>query len=218
MFTPVMVKLRLNREDKLLPINTLFWLQTKFRLPGDTGFTAVELLIAMAVFSFVLTLSVIGFIQVSQMYQHGVAMQTVQDEARLSAEDISRTLQEADHIRAVERGSAPDVVCSDGYKYLVRNEALYKQIINEESCDTRFSAAEASRLTGNEVAVLDFDVTPFNPLEDGSGYFSSQIFLQVGTAATRDLIEEGECEPGEPGSQFCAIANQLDVVTTRGSM
>lgn len=193
--------------------------------PGEhEGFTAVELLIAMAVFSFVLTLSTIGFIQINQMYQHGVAAQKVQDATRHIKEDMTRTLRESDYIR-VDNTSGTAIVCTDSRRFFVNSEALYKQpfATDEEAngpClpEGGLSLEHASRLTDEELILLDFTVTPFNALEDDSGYSSAQVKLSVGTAATQDLIEDDRCEPTEAGSHFCAVSEQITTVTTRGAM
>ncbi len=198
------------------------------RLKGNSdGFTAVEFLIAMAVFSFVLTLSTIGFIQISQMYQQGVARQKAQDATRHIQADITRTIHGSDHIQVAGSGGST-IICSGNYRFFTRenaedNTVLYKQAINTDanpsgSClpNGGLSLANASQLVSNELVVLNFDVTPFNAFDDDSGYRSAQIVLRVGTEATQDLIENGEsCDPSQAGSHFCAVSEQVTIVTAR---
>lgn len=195
---------------------------------SNGGFTAVEFLIAMAVFSFVLTLSTIGFIQVSRMYQNGLATQKAQDTTRHVQADISRTLRESDHIRVANSGGST-IVCSSKYRFFTQrnsegNSVLYKQAISGDAnpngpcvpLNGLNSNNNAFQLTDNELVVLKFNVTPFNELDDGSGYHSVQIVLRVGTAATRDLIGRNDkCDPSEAGSHFCAVSEQVTIVTAR---
>lgn len=58
-----------------------------------TGFTLVELMIAMTVSSIILLAATAGFVQVSRMYRHGVAQANTQELMRNTIESISRPLQ-----------------------------------------------------------------------------------------------------------------------------
>lgn len=199
------------------------------RLSHDqSGFTAVELLIAMAVFSFVLTLSTLGFIQINQMYQQAIAVQKVQDATRYMQADMTRTLRESDFMRAETTAEGEDIICSDRHRFFVSDETLYKQLIRDDeenvegACvpDEGLTFDDAERVSDEEVAVLNFEADAFNPLDDDSGYYSAEVSFRFATANTRDLIDDDDeqCEPGEAGAQFCAVSEQSMVVTTRGSL
>lgn len=62
-------------------------------LPKKNGFTIVELLFAMTVFSFVLLLALGGIVQVGKMYYKGVTTANVQEATRRVAEEVSQAIQ-----------------------------------------------------------------------------------------------------------------------------
>ncbi len=57
------------------------------------GFTLVELLLAMAFFSFILLFATTGFIIVNRSYNKGLTVKLVQDEARSTMERFSREIR-----------------------------------------------------------------------------------------------------------------------------
>src|SRR3989344_4757236 len=54
------------------------------------GFTLIELIMAMALFTFMMAIFSLGFIQIMKIYQSGVSSRRTQTAARLTMEDISR--------------------------------------------------------------------------------------------------------------------------------
>jgi prepilin-type N-terminal cleavage/methylation domain-containing protein len=60
------------------------------------GFTLVELLIAMAFFTFLLMLVTFGFVQINRSYTKGITVKTIQETARTLSEDISRAIRTTD--------------------------------------------------------------------------------------------------------------------------
>lgn len=214
---------RIHRSQKS---RTVKGVNTQF---SSSGFTAIEMLMAMAVFSFLLTLSVIGFIQINQIYQQGIAGQKTQDAARLVAENISRAGQDSRYITVNDGGSNP-VLCTRDHKYAIDeddngNDQIYKQRFQDEEdrevCHNDAIIAGgidhdvAEQLTSSELKVLDFSIEPFSQLDDESGYRAAQVSIQIGTASTEDLIEDGRCDPSAAGSHFCAVSAHVSVFTTR---
>jgi prepilin-type N-terminal cleavage/methylation domain-containing protein len=68
-------------------------LEAKLRKKSIGGFTIIELLIAMTVFSLILTAAVFGMVQVGRAYYKGVIVSRTQHTARSILDDISRTIQ-----------------------------------------------------------------------------------------------------------------------------
>lgn len=64
-----------------------------FTLSPEEGFTIIELLLAMAVFSFVLMITVAGFVQVNRSYTKGINVRRAQDSARTIVEQIAREIR-----------------------------------------------------------------------------------------------------------------------------
>lgn len=204
--------------------NKIHHIKRMHDISSNQGFTAIEMLMAMAVFSFLLTLSVVGFIQINQIYQQGIAGQKTQDAARLIAEDISRAGRDSRYITVNDSGSNP-VLCTRDHKYAIDGDHIYKQRFqgeeDREVCHNDAILASgidhsvAEQLTDSELKVLDFGVEPFSQLDDGSGYRSAQITIRIGTANTDDLMDEGQCDPAATGSHFCAVSTHVNVFTTR---
>jgi prepilin-type N-terminal cleavage/methylation domain-containing protein len=64
-------------------------------LAQQSGFTLVELLMALALFSFVLLIITMGFIQVIHTYQAGIASRSTQQTTRFGMDDMARGVRDA---------------------------------------------------------------------------------------------------------------------------
>jgi prepilin-type N-terminal cleavage/methylation domain-containing protein len=85
----------------------------QFKQPG---FTLVELLLAMTLFSFVLVFSSAGIVQIYRAYNKGATVKRVQEDARTIIEDVVRELRVRDKSTPIEIcvGPSPDpTTCSD---------------------------------------------------------------------------------------------------------
>lgn len=105
------------------------------------GFTIVELVIAMTVFSAILLLVTAGLIDVMKIYRNGVARRSTQQAARVAMEDIVRTAREAYEVvtPATPAGSGSDTICLTlkGSKvgYYIYADELYRLQESESSTD-----------------------------------------------------------------------------------
>lgn len=62
-------------------------------ISSEKGFTLIEIMLAMAVFSFVLMITVAGFVQVNRQYTKGITVRKAQDSARTIVEQIGREIR-----------------------------------------------------------------------------------------------------------------------------
>lgn len=64
--------------------------------PNDqSGFTIIELLLAMSFFTFILLFVITGFVQINRSYTRGITQKNVQNGTRTVFDDISRTIRSA---------------------------------------------------------------------------------------------------------------------------
>lgn len=87
----------------------------------NTGFTLVELMIAMAFISVLLIMIAAVVIMTSRIYTQGVTLRTVNQEGRLLVEDMRRTISQSRPIPAPYIITSPSeygMLCTGKYTYL----------------------------------------------------------------------------------------------------
>lgn len=185
---------------------------------SPAGFTLVELILAMALFSLVMVIVSVGIIQVMRIYQSNLATRRTQQAARLVVEDVTREVRLATRVaRAV-----PGELCLEGsttirYRLPGGGPVLLKEQL-QGGC-TSTTVINSTELTGSansEVAARRFNVTP---IRDNINNISSVGFTVAIATGPADFIDtSGDrvvCQPG-PGSQFCSATSYSSVVTIRG--
>lgn len=85
----------------------------------NCGFTIIELLIATAVFSAVLLISLTGFLQLSRLFYKGVSLTQTQQTAQEIVEDVSTALQFAPSavLDCVNASPSCNYYCIGGVRY-----------------------------------------------------------------------------------------------------
>lgn len=68
----------------------------------QSGFTLVELLLALAFFSFVLLFAVAGFVQINRSYNKGLTVKQIHETGRLVIEDIARSIRISDRVEFID--------------------------------------------------------------------------------------------------------------------
>src|SRR5690554_8236963 len=88
----------------------------------QSGFTLVELLLATALFSFILLFVTTGFIQINRAYNKGITVKRMHQSAREIIDELSRALLESTSINPLQRGTGSydsypsEWICIDGDK------------------------------------------------------------------------------------------------------
>ncbi len=87
--------------------------------PAQRGFTIVELLVALTVFSLVLLLCLVALIQIGRMFYKGISLSRTQEVARSIATDINNDLVLSKGIVEVgtDAGSNLSWYCISGHRY-----------------------------------------------------------------------------------------------------
>jgi prepilin-type N-terminal cleavage/methylation domain-containing protein len=209
-------------------------------LPGQSGYTLIELVLAIAVFSFMLLIIVNGYLNVFRIYQNGLASRDTQQNGRIGMEELVRAVREAKDIRGVATAGDFDYVCLElpnGYirKLMVfipggdTYQAMYVvtappgpglSITNCGGLNPTSAGAVAQKLTSNNVEVVEFKPVVVNTVAP-SGNQSVQLVVKVATHNPSGSIVGGvgathkSCD-AVSGSQFCSISVYQSSATVRG--
>lgn len=195
-------------------------------LRKQKGFTIVELMIATAVFSFVLLITSAGVIAVGRAYYKSLTSNRVHETARSVLDDISRSLQFSDPGTVTSQTSDPDgtgviVRCfgQDRYRYFINrqvngaNHGLYRDKrpsastcngcdsaglqLNGVNCVHPGVFSGGQELMGNNMRLLQFDVSNADP-------FHINIRVAYGD---NDLLttydNQGNPNGGDPSTALC---------------
>ena len=194
---------------------------------AQDGFTLVELMIAMTVFSLVLVAASAGLIQVGRTYYKGVITSRTQDTSRSIIDEISRSVQFS--------GESPDLVrdgsgnlaamCLGNTRYSIRTDVqvgdtnphgLYKDDAGATcaSADLTTPQTGGVELLGSNMRFSEFDVEAL-----GDQQYRIVVWVVYGDD---DLLEVDPnnadrtiCRGSAVGGQFCALGELSTVVTRR---
>jgi len=184
------------------------------------GFTLVELLLAMAFFSFILLFITTGFIIVNRAYTKGLTTKLVQDEGRHLMEQLTREIRVADLIE-----TTTNCVAIDGTAYSWNLNAdssnpthSPKILIRQENTSCSGALTDVNlitdpgveRILNERVAIQDMKVTQL------SGEFY-KIYMKLSTTET-DIIDgsgAGATCSVTTGDQYCDIVEMTTVVSMR---
>lgn len=184
------------------------------RIKRQAGFTLVELLISMAIFSFVLMIIVSGIIHLLKQYQAGVSARNVQQNSRYALDDITRTAR----ISRAANASA-DTLCltTEGGKTIYYVTGSPRQLARAQihpnlACSSASVSGGVSYLTST-----DTKVTIFEPTLIAGNPGTVQLRLKM-ASSTGDTDASGDCVPGVAGYQYCAVADLTTTTSLRGAI
>lgn len=193
----------------------------KHKQQSEKGFTLVELLLSLAVFSLVLVFVTTTFLQIFRTYSRGITRKEVNQSARLLLEDMVTKL------RTVESPNQVDIsqinkgrICAGGYSYVwnpVKRPAgwtdnrVYGQVVNIVRIDgdngmvacnpsvTNITVGSVTSMFTDRVGVIAMSMNPVGQVPD---------LYQIGiTASTSqlDLLDVlNKCTTKNIASSYCA--------------
>lgn len=198
---------------------------------NQAGFTLVELIIAMAVFSFMLTIIMVGFLGVVRTHESGVVQRNTQQNARLALDQLTKAVQQsatATHSVVTTSPSEVDKLCLTSGGQNVVLEVVPHVVSSTLTVDTLtlgtipagpcVSATTYSRLTDDSVTVTQFKTSQLPPQNTSLGTVG--VTLSVASAygtADLDSVTHTSCNPG-PGSQFCAVTTMQAMAVLKGGL
>lgn len=181
------------------------------RVTKQSGFTLIEITLAMAIFTFMLLVVSMAYINIARLYNANMAARSVQQNNRFAMEQISRTARMA---------SAATQVNSDGKQgvcftartgsqlFYIQNNELRQETVN---CDQNGPSNGYKTLSSAGTYAVRMDVnTEAARLVTISLWMASKTDL-VGTVDASGL----QCKPGA-GSEFCAVNKLTTTLELRG--
>lgn len=210
--------------------------QTSRQSLSSDGFTLVELLIAITMFSMVLVLISVTFIQINRSYTRGLSSKMVHEEARDVLESISSDMRTVSSSKQLivecENGSSNcdweesvDKLCIDNNVYTFiqpdasRGRSGSLNLAENTNCDGA-SRSTGSDMFSEQVQPYFFRVSEVVPdktykleLVLATGSYSSDL-LQFAHGSGGNPRSLG-CDVTSPGSQFCQTQYLDTTVTLR---
>jgi prepilin-type N-terminal cleavage/methylation domain-containing protein len=172
-------------------------------LRKSDGFTMIELLVAMAVFSFMLVIIVVGFINIVKMHNQALASNMSQDNARTAMDELVRSVRDSTGVVTPAPGVPSSTLClanASGPQntYYVTGGILYRA----SDCASR---ANPVAVTNSSVQVANFIATVKTA---GADILKPQVELTI-TVASNNGTTTGSgatvaCGPSSADRAFCS--------------
>lgn len=195
-------------------------------MQNNRGFTLVELMLAMALLSFVLAIVSVGFLQIGKIYQSGVASRNTQQVSRRIMEDIAREVRSATAIIVPVNTSTDNELCLEANSSFVRYQrttdgTFKKAIYSGGDCTSAIPGGATVTLlidpslnNNHGLKARKFTTKPIKDASNASG--SVEVNLVVTTGADDLVNSDNTCKPGDAGSQFCATTSLTNTISIRG--
>lgn len=190
-----------------------------FKNKSNYGFTIIELLIAIAGFSFVLLLVTIVMINIGSIYSKGINQTKIDDAARYITDDISRRIKFS---KPIEEASNKYCIGGIMYSFNLNTKpssstyALKRSFIPSiESCSSFIPGPGV----GEELVPANAQLSSF-AISNNSGVYSIKVSLYYGDKS--NLIKtpsltpnyDSKCNPAT-NYQYCAVTQLTTVATPR---
>jgi len=199
---------------------------------AQSGFTMVELLIAMAFFSFLLMTVTVGFVQINRSFTKGVIVKTIQENGRVLIEDISRGIRSSNRSAISYSNDFPFRLNINGVCYIWNQNTSTTGYVRSDERFSNGEPFELARIIGNcsmtpnvinqdeaenlidkKAVVQHLSVEPL-----GGGAWSILVVLSTGNS--EDLQSYGEdarCRE-QVGNQYCDVVRYETVVSVRNKL
>jgi prepilin-type N-terminal cleavage/methylation domain-containing protein len=178
---------------------------------GQGGFTMIELLVAMTVFSFMLMIITIGFLNVVRLHNQAIASNVAQDNARTAIDELVRAVR--DSTGAV----TPIVTDANGNSLLCLNDAsgtqkLYYVVVTASPVSRTLYRADNCATKLNPVAITNSSVVVSNFVAAvktaGIDIVKPEIDMSVTVGSSNGTTTGSgasiSCGPSNADREFCA--------------
>lgn len=180
------------------------------------GFTIVEVMIAVMVFSSVSLLTVMVVMGMARQYQKGAYSVQLNDASRTIHQDIHDSTAYGGALTIGVDNNGKDFICAGRTMYYWQLSAnnsitygLYKKDLGTDSCIAASATGGLNILPKNGF-VSEFAVTTFNDIQEIKTRFN------VGEADMyQNTVNFSECLPTLRGGDFCSVVNYNSSVMPR---
>ena len=176
---------------------------------SQSGFTLTEVSLSMAVFGFLLSLSLGAILMIFHMYQQGTVSRDVQQNARLAMESMVRDSRLASQAGA---GNGICILGGSGWEvFYISGNKLWSQEktgINPADCSGGLPIGSAKSLMSDSVqaAVLSGSVA------------NNTLFIQLSVTSDTNLLNgtRTQCDPTKTGAHLCTLTTLQSTVDLQG--
>lgn len=185
----------------------------------QSGFTIVELMIAISVFSFAIMLVMVGVIQIGRLYQQGVTKTRLNTLSREIQSKISQDYQYSGAISTV--GAVTIVIDDDSIEFTTRCIGSTRYLYKIEGI------LIIDKLTGNMACSQDLNVNAQYPMPSNSKivrFGFDEVSSGVYRLSTRFVVgdldqfqENDYMQPckSEAGREFCAVVSLESIIVRK---
>jgi prepilin-type N-terminal cleavage/methylation domain-containing protein len=171
----------------------------------SAGFTMIELLVAMTVFSFMLMIIVVGFMNVVRLHNSALASNMAQDNARTAIDELVRAVRDsATVIAPTTVNTASGTLCLASAKGVQQVYYLNAGVLTRaDDCTTKTNPVA---ITSSSVSVTNFAAT----LRTGGPAIVKpevELTVTVGSAngTTTGSGANIKCGPTNAEREFCSV-------------
>jgi len=187
----------------------------KTRQKDERGFTLVELLVAMSVFSFMLVIIVVGFVNIVHLHNEAIASNIAQDNARTGMDELVRGVRASSGVVSTTPGPSGTVCLSS--PQAGQNQIYYLNagvLMRASNCATK---TNPTAITSSSVVVSNFAVTVQST---GPKIVKPvvQITVTVGTAGNGTTVGAGAslaCGNTNSDRTFCSVVTLTSAAVPR---
>ena len=186
----------------------------RVRIYRQAGFTLIELIMAMAIFSLMLLIIVGGFINIVKLHNHAMALNSAQDNARSAMDQLTQAIRGSSPGIQPDAGAGTTLCLQTGpgvqVIFYVSGGVLYRA----NDCVNRLSPQP---LTNTHVRVTDFKPVVVTTTGSAGSRYDVELSLTVATSnsTTSGSGEAVQCNVGGITNSYCAVVTLKSGATPR---
>lgn len=168
----------------------------------EHGFSLIELLVAMAVFSFILLIIVVGFINIVQLRNQALASNMAQDNARTAMNELVRAVRDSQGVVGAPTAGPLGTICLSKVGGQSSSYKIFSSVLTRyDGCGP--TATFSQSITSSSMSVVFFEAVPETM---GSNIVKPQIKITVSVASNNGTATGGVCNDNNRDRNFCSTA------------
>jgi prepilin-type N-terminal cleavage/methylation domain-containing protein len=176
------------------------------------GFTLIELTIAMAVFSGMFLIIVMGFINITNMRNRANALNEAQDNARLAMEEMVQSVRASSATTNASVGGVPPTGTALCLAKTAGEQVYYVNGTYLMVADGCLSRLNARRLTTDKVSVVNFVPQVIVPTPGDKPQIEISLTVATNNGTTTGSGAATKCNAA---SSYCAVVTLNSGATPR---